>query len=105
MIKAFLGALDDEEFVYERSIMLGNIFEFEFVIVVLFEILDSVKGELHVLSSGCATLCSQISDGFSLVDFSDAFDGESPEYFFADHYQNFTFIHSTSVRNKRKGYL
>jgi hypothetical protein len=85
--------------------MLWHIFQFKLVVVVLLKIFNPFEGDLHVLSTGRATLCSQISYGFSFVDLGDASDGERPEYFFADHYQNFALIHSAAGRNKREGNL
>ena len=102
MRKTFLGAFYYQKFINKILIIVRHVLKFIIVLIILFEIFNAFQWNLSIFRCRSSTLSWQSSDSFSFIDLCYAFDGESPEYFLAYHYQYFALVHFASIWNEGK---
>ena len=52
MVETFLGAVDNQEFINQAGVVVGDVFQLEVVIIIFLEVLDALEGYLDVFRGG-----------------------------------------------------
>lgn len=105
MIQTLLGTVYNQEPIDQMLIIRRHIFQLILIHIILLIILNALKLYLHKLRTGRPTLRCKVSNHLPLIDLSDAFDGERPEYFLADHDKYLALVHAAGVGYEREGDL
>ena len=56
MVETFLGAVDNQEFINQAGVVVGDVFQLEVVVIIFLEVLDALEGYLDVFGGGGSAL-------------------------------------------------